>query len=198
MNISRSALLMPAAAVAALALAACGSDGHNTTAAAAASGPSFQTAAHDAYRFSACMRSHGVTNFPDPKVKPGQIAIAVNPGETNSPAFSSAQNACRGLMPGSGPSNDGRTPAQQERRTQEFIAFAQCLRGHGYTNFPDPNSQGNLEPQQIEASGVNVHAPGFFDVAKGCLPAFKGSISVAQLAGAINKVPAPGSGAAAG
>ena len=197
MNISRSTLCIPAAAAAALVLAACGSSGPKSTP-SAANGPSPQTAAQDAYKYSACMRSHGVTKFPDPVVKPGSISIAVNPGETNSPAFSSAQNACQRLMPGSGPSNDGRTPAQQEQRTQEFIAFAQCLRSHGYANFPDPNSQGNLQPQQIEASGVNVHQPGFFGVAKGCLPAFKGSISVAQLQGAIDKVPTPGSSAAAG
>jgi hypothetical protein len=198
MNLTRLALITPAAAVAALALAACGGGGGNTnttgtSTTASAGGPGKDAQA--AYRFSACMRAHGVPKFPDPIVHSSNgsqsVGIKVNPSETNSPSFQSAQNACQRILPGSGPSNDGRTPAQQQQRTREFVAFAQCLRTHGYQNFPDPNSQGELQPAQIAASGINAHAPGFFDVAKGCLPALKGTVSVGDLQRAINKLPAP-------
>ena len=52
-------------------------------------------------KFAACMRSHGVPNFPDPKTSNGGFMITgINP---NSPQFQSAQQACRSLMPGGGP-----------------------------------------------------------------------------------------------
>jgi hypothetical protein len=140
------------------------------------------------------MRSHGVTNFPDPVVhsSPGSesVGIKVTPGLTSSPNFNSAQKACNAILP-AGNNTNGPSPAQQQARTREFVAFAQCLRTHGYTSFPDPNSRGELNPQQIAASGTDVHTPGFFDVARGCLPALKGTVSVAQLQRAIARVPAP-------
>jgi hypothetical protein len=52
-------------------------------------------------QFAACMRSHGVPNFPDPKTANGGFMITgVNP---NAPQFQSAMQACRSLMPGGGP-----------------------------------------------------------------------------------------------
>lgn len=52
-------------------------------------------------KFSQCMRSHGVPNFPDPTVSNGMIELrrggrGVNP---QSPQFQSAQRACQSLMP---------------------------------------------------------------------------------------------------
>ena len=55
-------------------------------------------------RFSQCMRTHGVTNFPDPSfsaVGPGEIRIGGKAGfDPNSPVFQQAQQACGG---GKGP-----------------------------------------------------------------------------------------------
>lgn len=49
------------------------------------------------FRFAACMRSHGVPNFPDP----GAGAAAIKPGtiDPNSPAFKSALTSCRSDLP---------------------------------------------------------------------------------------------------
>jgi hypothetical protein len=53
-----------------------------------------------ALKLAACMRSHGVPNFPDPKTLSGGFMITgINP---NSPQFQAAQQACRSLMPGGG------------------------------------------------------------------------------------------------
>lgn len=48
-------------------------------------------------RFAACMRSHGVSGFPDP----GAGAAAIKPGaiDPNSPVFKSAATSCRSLLP---------------------------------------------------------------------------------------------------
>jgi len=83
---------------------------------------------HQALQYSACMRSHGVPNFPDPIIRNGTVGfhIAVrapapqsSPGASGSkssgsgpkssggppavpPQFQAAQRACQNLMPGSG------------------------------------------------------------------------------------------------
>ena len=70
-----------------------------------------------ALKMAQCMRSHGVPNFPDPKVTtgPGGRGIAVQiggaPGSSSSPrglnpgspAFQNAQKVCGGLLGGLGP-----------------------------------------------------------------------------------------------
>jgi len=59
--------------------------------------------------FAKCMRSHGVPNFPDPNPAstiwgPGGGKLFTLPSSINpdSPQFTSAQNACKSLMPSSG------------------------------------------------------------------------------------------------
>ena len=50
--------------------------------------------------FSACMRKHGLQDFPDPSN--GGLQIAVHPGsdlDPNNPTFQRAQQACRQYMP---------------------------------------------------------------------------------------------------
>src|SRR5262249_5381052 len=61
-----------------------------------------------ALAFSKCMRSTGVTNFPDPDFGSGgdiRISIHAHPGsggtlDPNSPIFRKAQQACGSLLPG--------------------------------------------------------------------------------------------------
>ncbi|HWF55765.1 MAG TPA: hypothetical protein VG223_14100, partial [Solirubrobacteraceae bacterium] len=81
-------------AAAALLIAACGGSKKPPTTSAVGSHSSGTNAA---YRFSACMRTHGVTNFQDPKVSTNgnqvKVAIHVDPAITGSPSFKSAQKA---------------------------------------------------------------------------------------------------------
>jgi hypothetical protein len=61
-----------------------------------------------ALKFSQCMRSHGVRDFPDPQTGGGGIRISLNGGpgsdlSPSNPQFQAAQKACQSLMPG-GPS----------------------------------------------------------------------------------------------
>jgi hypothetical protein len=59
-----------------------------------------------ALAFSACMRSHGEPNFPDPQFGTGgrvSIKISVNAGtglDPQSPQFQAAQTACQKDLPG--------------------------------------------------------------------------------------------------
>ena len=55
--------------------------------------------AHQLLEFSACMRSHGLPNFPEPK----QDTLTLGAGmDSNSPQFQTAQKACASLAPGGG------------------------------------------------------------------------------------------------
>jgi hypothetical protein len=50
-----------------------------------------------------CMRSHGITNFPDPFENSHQIGFNTVGLDTSSPRFKAAMAACRSLLPGGGP-----------------------------------------------------------------------------------------------
>jgi hypothetical protein len=55
-------------------------------------------------RYAACMRSHGVPDFPDPR-SDGALAIDASKVDPNSPQFKAADQACRQNLPGGGQNN---------------------------------------------------------------------------------------------
>jgi hypothetical protein len=102
------------------------------------------TAAHaqKAVKFAECMRSNGVSQFPDPGAS-GKLTIdAVANGsslDTNAPAFKQAISACKHLEP-AGFMGSQRSSQQQ----QAALKFAQCVRTNGVPDFPDPIPNGPL------------------------------------------------------
>lgn len=58
-----------------------------------------------ALKFTACMRSHGLPDMPDPVVQGGGVSQQLPRGtDPNSPVFRAAQAACQKLTPGGPPS----------------------------------------------------------------------------------------------
>jgi hypothetical protein len=56
-----------------------------------------------ALKFSACMRSHGEPNFPDPSFSNGGVSLRIDVGsgiDPSSPQFQNAQKACQKSLPG--------------------------------------------------------------------------------------------------
>ena len=105
-------------------IAACGSSGK----------PSDRSGGRDPALLEAqCIRSHGVSNFPDPSQGgPSVIPNWINP---QAPAFKSAEMACaRYLGAGSGQ----RSGSLSEKL--ELLSLAKCMRAHGLPNFPDPTT----------------------------------------------------------
>jgi hypothetical protein len=141
-----------------------------------------------AYKFSSCMRRHGVPQFPDPVVvnQPGEhgIGIHVTPAETSSPSFKSAQKACQGIMP-AGPSG-AQAASDGRAREQHMLAFARCVRSHGFNDFPDPTSGGQIRPETLASAGINIHQPAFEQAAITCVPSSGGALSVAQIRQALS------------
>ncbi|MGY4771236.1 hypothetical protein ACXC9Q_30370 [Kribbella sp. CWNU-51] len=88
--------------------------------------------------FSACMRSRGVSSFPDPdssgaipKVGPQQLGVSTS-------RFQQAQGACAYLLQ---PSD-----AQVQQTLDGMRDFAQCMRSHGVSNWPDPSTDNDGQP----------------------------------------------------
>ncbi len=135
---------------AALAVSACGGSsggGGQGNAGAAGSSPS-DSANSGALAFAECMRANGITNFPDPP-SAGGPAIAPSGLDPTSPQFLNAENACAHLEKGGNPG----TSAQGQR---ELLKFAHCMRSHGITNFPDPNSSGGFSlPENADFSSTD-------------------------------------------
>jgi hypothetical protein len=163
--------VVPAAIGCTLALAACGSS--NQSSGGASTGPSLSASL---VKFSACMRSHGVSGFPDPSTKQSPNSIGIDgynfdlPAGVNpqSPAFESAQQTCGNLIGG----GTGTTPnpAILAKAEQAALAHAQCMRQHGVPNFPDPTirSTGSGIVSSSGGRGIDPRSPAFQQAQKIC------------------------------
>jgi hypothetical protein len=130
-----------------------------------------------AVAYSACVRAHGVPNFPDPKVSTNgnevKVAIGINPSISSNPHFKSAQQACGKLLPGGGPgeaSNHQITPLEQS----QYLKAAACVRSHGVPNFPDPTFSGG--GVHIEHQGLNESSPAFKAAVRACESLIPGGV----------------------
>ena len=105
------------------------------------------TGSPSAIAYAVCMRAHAVPNFPDPdsrgnppQADPQQLGISPS-------RYQAAEQACQSLLP---------TGGSLQQQTQQCVLFgdcpgalvqqvltverqyAQCLRAHGVSNWPDP------------------------------------------------------------
>ncbi len=148
--------------------AGCGSSNH---------GSKTSSAGHSMLAFSACMRSHGVPNFPDPSSSGGGLNIGGTGINPFSPSFKTAQAACHKVLPGGGP---GSHPASEQQKQQQ-VALAECMRRNGVSRFPDPTSTPPTSPRGysimeglgsnlflLVPSTIDIHSPAFKRAAKTC------------------------------
>jgi hypothetical protein len=144
----RGAALLVALAGLALLMTACSLPGAAGQASSSSSSPDPK---NGLLEYARCMRSHGVSNFPDPDSSGGTVLPqGVDP---NSPQFTAAQQACQSKLR-SGQS----TPPPQDR--QKLLAYAACMRSHGVPDFPDPSSDGPLviDPNQLDPNSPQFKA----------------------------------------
>jgi hypothetical protein len=124
-----------AAIAAATVIAACGSNSPNSPSGSSSGQPIGARTQHDEVRFSSCMRSHGVSSFPDPDSS-GQIPQDKVTPLASSPQFRVAQGACQHLLPNTSAPRD--THAEVQAALRGMVRFAACMRSHGVQNWPDP------------------------------------------------------------
>jgi hypothetical protein len=155
-------------ATAALALlAACGgngsSSGHGGSANAAGSTTS---ASYVAY--SACMRSQGVPNYPDPDSggqlpKPDAHHLGVSSSQ-----LQATQQACQHILPNTGRTITADSVTQcmmaddcprslVQHLLDEERGFAGCMRSGGVPNWPDPT----IDPHGRPAFAISISKDGF-------------------------------------
>jgi hypothetical protein len=84
----------------------------------------------DMVAYAHCMRSHGVSNFPDPMAG-GQVALPTGL-DPKSPQYEKAAVACRSIAP------NGATQQHFTPPMAQLLQFSECMRSHGITNFPIP------------------------------------------------------------
>jgi hypothetical protein len=175
----RARTLIPAAVFAvpaiSLLIAACGS-GSSTNAAVAP-----QTGA---LAYAQCMHSHGVPNFPDPDSSgaiPKDKIIALGDG----PQFRAAESACLHVMPASGLGPE-KAALPTRTRLADGLAFARCMRNHGFPTFPDPTAHGELTPQMVTAAGIDLHQRALLQAGIACAAVTHGLITRAAVERAVN------------
>jgi hypothetical protein len=139
----RRRLLIAAAAVLVLLAAGCG--GGTPTASTTT------TRQMEALAFSHCMRSHGVANFPDPD---GQGDFPQFHLGVPKPTASAANDACKHLLSSGGPGS----PQERQQKFTFALKVAQCLRMHGYPDFPDPTASGQAVPPAIDTRSPQFQA----------------------------------------
>jgi hypothetical protein len=158
-----------------VAVAACGGSSDKPSTTASSNGYS------QGLKFSECMRSHGITTFPDPSTS-GGVQLSGNSGiNPFSPAFKAAQAACGKLLPGGGPVSNGHPSAQAENQVLEI---SECMRAHGVTGFPDPTTKPPSKPPgggiALGHDGVFLIIPSTIDINS---PAFKQAATTCHFGG---------------
>jgi hypothetical protein len=186
----RLAIILSVAA-AAVGLAACGSSTPDTGGGSTNSRGASAADASRALSFARCMRSHGVSNFPDPTGGKLQLQVQRTPGSTsvngaevNGRVFQSAMQACRSYLP-----NGGHVTAAQTAKVRaQALAMSRCMRSHGVPNFPDPQFQsgpgGGLGVGiRLNGSGIDPNSPAFQAAQRACGKLFGGAPMTAKAAG---------------
>jgi hypothetical protein len=163
-----------AAIAAATAIAACSSSPNSSSSSSSGgqTNPNQAQAQQDVLNFARCMRSHGVSNFPDDLNF--QNVPGINP---SSPAFKSSQTACQHLLP-----VKTSPPAAPSAQTHaKLLRLSNCLRAHGYPSMPDPkpdpppshsSQYGTLYGEGDYWIGIPIaidaHGPAFVRTARAC------------------------------
>jgi hypothetical protein len=164
MSVLRRRLAFSVIPVAVLALlsAACNGDGSDGPAVANAGSSSAGGASASSgsapvgpLAFSQCMRARGITNFPDPNSSgaiPKETAQQLGVSDSQ---YRVAQNDCAHLLPDSG----GLSPAEIQQAWTGTRRFAQCMRSHGLSNWPDPADDGTGSPVFYLSNKIDANAP---------------------------------------
>lgn len=164
-------------ALAALALAACGSSGKSPN--NPSGGSDDDKAFEGAVKYAQCMRGHGV-QMSDPergtnggilmkaggeRKGPGSAPRKTSTADPDSPVFKAADRACGKYRV---EPDDAHKPSPQEQaeRNDALIGYARCMRGKGI-NFPDPRIEGDRVSQRL-GPDANPNAPKFKAADRAC------------------------------
>ena len=140
--------------VAAAVIAACGSNSPGSSGSSGSSGSdASQAQAQQAgLSFARCMRSHGVSSFPDPTPTGGGFNLSAPGINSSSPAFKAAQTACQGLLPVKHVPSE----APSAQAFARLVHWAKCMRAHGISGLPDPKPDPPPPPGSAGTAGIGT------------------------------------------
>ena len=109
-----------------------------------------------------CMRGHGVDDYPDPDSS-GNFDLS-GQGDLNpaNPTYQHAAQACRSF----GSAGKASEPSLSRQQIVATVEHSQCMRNHGITNYPDPDSGGHVPG--IRHFGIDPNSPQFQTAANAC------------------------------
>ncbi len=109
--------------------------------------------------FASCVRSRGVSNFPDPNSSGQFNKATLHQLADSNPRYQAATQGCRHLLPTA-------SAAQQRQVAVQTLQFSHCMRTHGVTDFPDPSSDGRIPDPAI--TGIDQGSPQFEAANQAC------------------------------
>jgi hypothetical protein len=123
------------------------------------------SSARSAVGYSACMRAHGVPNYPDPDRSGRLPKTSADQLGVGGSQYQSAQRACRDLLPTGGSFEQdfqqcvaaaNCPPALVQQALTVQREFARCMRDHGVPKWPDPKiGPGGAPFFPVSAAGLS-------------------------------------------
>lgn len=164
----RALLMIVLLAVPVLALTGCGSGGGSAGSSPSSNAMSDPQILAIGKELAQCLRQHGVPNLPDPTVNNGRLILpdAGMEGVTDA-QMNTAMQACQSIrnkLPASAFGGAGQ-PSQAPLTADDLAKlrkFAECMRGQGLSDFPDPGPDGNFDLAKTsladQANAQKIHA----------------------------------------
>jgi len=153
-NNGTAALVALAAVAAATVIAACGSNSRSSSGPSGSpvSNPSQAQAQQEELSFARCVRSHGVSSFPDPTPNGGGFNLSAPGINSSSPAFKAAQTACKDLLP----VKHVELEPPSAQAYARLLHWAKCMREHGISGLPDPKPDPPPAPGSPGTAGIGT------------------------------------------
>jgi hypothetical protein len=158
----------------ALPAAACGGSSGTSNAGGATNSHSLTS---QALAFAHCMRSHGVSSFPDPNSNGVFDKPVIYQLAGSNPRFQAATHACGHLLPDGGPGVSPSTAVVQQIQS-DMVKFAACMRSHGVSTWPDPTLDRGRAIFDPQAAGIDPSSPGISTKIHGCERVFPTSVGI--------------------
>jgi hypothetical protein len=120
------------------------------------------------------MRGHGISSFPDPTVQDNAhskgVGFSMPSGvDTHSQQFQSASKLCQ-KQTGFGHIST----AQLQQGMNAMLKYAECMRSHGITSFPDPFGNSQQIGFNLTDTGIDQNSPQFKAANETCRPLMPG------------------------
>jgi hypothetical protein len=150
---------------AALAVPAAGCGGSPSAGGSGGSTEGGSTRSPSAVAYSACMRSHGVPNFPDPDSEGNFPSFQTGVSKQTSAAASAA---CKHLLASGGAGGGGARTQGDQQKLAFALHVARCMRSHGFPAYPDPTTSSQGTGTRFGGTGIDTKSRQFQTAEPNC------------------------------